>query len=88
LGNHDNSRVGSRYGADRIDALNTILLTLPGAGVTYNVIYLVFIQEKRNFHSHCYAYMRDFLDEIDDVWMLLKIITNEIIFLPFMNVLQ
>jgi alpha-glucosidase len=37
LGNHDNSRVGSRYGAERIDALNAMLLTLPGAGVTYNV---------------------------------------------------
>lgn len=37
LGNHDNSRVGSRYGSERIDALNALLLTLPGAGVTYNV---------------------------------------------------
>ena len=37
LGNHDNPRVGSRYGTERIDALNAMLLTLPGAGVTYNV---------------------------------------------------
>jgi len=36
LGNHDNARVGSRYGSERIDALNAMLLTLPGAGVTYN----------------------------------------------------
>ncbi|XP_070505133.1 maltase 2-like isoform X2 [Chironomus tepperi] len=36
LGNHDNSRVASRYGVERIDALNAMLLTLPGAGVTYN----------------------------------------------------
>lgn len=41
LGNHDNSRVGSRYGSERIDALNAMLLTLPGAGVTYNVIFNV-----------------------------------------------
>lgn len=40
LGNHDNSRVGSRYGSERIDALNAVLLTLPGAGVTYNVMKL------------------------------------------------
>lgn len=42
LGNHDNSRVGSRYGPERIDALNAMLLTLPGAGVTYNVIKILF----------------------------------------------
>lgn len=36
LGNHDNSRVASRYGVERIDALNAMLLTLPGCGVTYN----------------------------------------------------
>lgn len=39
LGNHDNSRVASRYGPERVDALNAMLLTLPGAGVTYNVIF-------------------------------------------------
>ncbi len=40
LGNHDNPRVASRYGTERIDALNTLLLTLPGSGVTYNVSFL------------------------------------------------
>lgn len=51
LGNHDNSRVGSRYGSERIDALNAVLLTLPGAGVTYNVMKLettIFLIVKRN----------------------------------------
>jgi alpha-glucosidase len=36
LGNHDNPRVGSRYGVDRIDAMTFLLMTLPGAAVTYN----------------------------------------------------
>ncbi|KAG5676142.1 hypothetical protein PVAND_005993 [Polypedilum vanderplanki] len=36
MGNHDNSRVASRYGVERIDALNTMLLTLGGVGITYN----------------------------------------------------
>ncbi|XP_044744081.1 maltase 1-like [Chrysoperla carnea] len=35
LGNHDNHRVGSRYGAQRIDGLNMLLMVLPGVGVTY-----------------------------------------------------
>ncbi|XP_034106727.1 maltase A3 [Drosophila albomicans] len=35
LGNHDQSRIGSRLGADRIDAINMLLLTLPGISVTY-----------------------------------------------------
>ncbi|XP_053675015.1 maltase 2-like [Anopheles nili] len=35
LGNHDQSRVGTRYGAERIDAIHTLLLTLPGIAVTY-----------------------------------------------------
>lgn len=37
LGNHDKARVGSRYGYQRIDSINAMLLTLPGAGITYNV---------------------------------------------------
>ena len=37
LGNHDRPRVGSRYGYQRIDSINALLLTLPGAGITYNV---------------------------------------------------
>uniref|UniRef100_A0A182IY46 alpha-glucosidase n=1 Tax=Anopheles atroparvus TaxID=41427 RepID=A0A182IY46_ANOAO len=35
LGNHDQPRVGTRYGAQRIDAMNTLLMTLPGIAVTY-----------------------------------------------------
>lgn len=35
IGNHDQPRVGSRYGVDRIDAINTLLMTLPGIAVTY-----------------------------------------------------
>lgn len=38
MGNHDNSRVGSRYGTELIDALNMLVLTLPGIAVTYMVI--------------------------------------------------
>uniref|UniRef100_A0A182MQP9 alpha-glucosidase n=1 Tax=Anopheles culicifacies TaxID=139723 RepID=A0A182MQP9_9DIPT len=36
LGNHDQPRVGSRYGEQRIDAMNILLMTLPGVAVTYN----------------------------------------------------
>jgi alpha-glucosidase len=35
LGNHDNSRVGSRYTKEQIDGLNMLVLTLPGIAVTY-----------------------------------------------------
>ncbi|XP_042865643.1 maltase A1-like [Penaeus japonicus] len=35
LGNHDNGRVGSRFGVDLIDALNMLILLLPGTPVTY-----------------------------------------------------
>lgn len=35
LGNHDQPRVGSRYGVERIDALLMIVMTLPGIAVTY-----------------------------------------------------
>ncbi|EDW31625.1 GL10860 [Drosophila persimilis] len=35
FGNHDQSRIGSRLGADRIDACNMIVLTLPGVSITY-----------------------------------------------------
>lgn len=37
VGNHDSHRVGSRLGKDRIDAINMIILTLPGISITYNV---------------------------------------------------
>ncbi|XP_058451277.1 maltase 2-like [Malaya genurostris] len=36
LGNHDQPRVGSRYGPERIDGMLLMLLTLPGVAVTYN----------------------------------------------------
>nr|XP_019545152.2 maltase 1-like [Aedes albopictus] len=36
LGNHDQPRVGSRYGSQRIDGMLLMLLTLPGVAVTYN----------------------------------------------------
>ncbi|XP_046609142.1 alpha-glucosidase-like [Neodiprion virginianus] len=35
LGNHDNSRVASRYTPEQVDALNMINLLLPGVSVTY-----------------------------------------------------
>ncbi|XP_017016869.1 maltase A3 [Drosophila kikkawai] len=35
LGNHDKPRVGSRLGTDRVDMLNMLTSTLPGASVTY-----------------------------------------------------
>lgn len=35
MGNHDQARVGSRYGRERIDALMTLVMTLPGIAVTY-----------------------------------------------------
>ncbi|XP_037946747.1 maltase A3-like isoform X1 [Teleopsis dalmanni] len=36
IGNHDQNRVGSRLGADRIDMMNMLILTLPGCSITYN----------------------------------------------------
>ncbi|KAF6207154.1 hypothetical protein GE061_018393 [Apolygus lucorum] len=36
IGNHDNSRVGTRMGSDLIDAMNMLVLLLPGTPVTYN----------------------------------------------------
>ncbi|XP_011205957.2 maltase A3 [Bactrocera dorsalis] len=35
LGNHDQSRIGTRLGEDRIDLINIMLKTLPGISVTY-----------------------------------------------------
>ena len=35
LGNHDEWRVGTRYGEGLVDAFNMISLTLPGVSVTY-----------------------------------------------------
>ncbi|XP_055694573.1 maltase A1-like [Lutzomyia longipalpis] len=36
MGNHDQRRVGSRFGTHRIDLINMILNTLPGVSITYN----------------------------------------------------
>jgi alpha-glucosidase len=36
MGNHDRSRVASRLGTNRVDSINMILASLPGASVTYN----------------------------------------------------
>ncbi|EDW75865.1 maltase B2 [Drosophila willistoni] len=36
MGNHDNPRVASRFGPDSVDAMNMLLMTLPGVAVTYN----------------------------------------------------
>lgn len=35
IGNHDNRRVATRYGNDRIDIMSIIVQALPGASVTY-----------------------------------------------------
>lgn len=37
IGNHDRPRVGSLFGAEKIDSLLTLLMTLPGIAVTYYV---------------------------------------------------
>lgn len=37
MGNHDHPRFGSRFGPQRIDAILTMILTLPGIAVIYNV---------------------------------------------------
>ncbi|XP_055705152.1 maltase A1-like [Phlebotomus papatasi] len=36
IGNHDQKRVGSRFGTHRIDVINMMLNTLPGISITYN----------------------------------------------------
>lgn len=36
IGNHDKNRVGTRFGAERIDLFNILLLTLPGCSISYN----------------------------------------------------
>ena len=37
MGNHDNPRIASRFGAASVDAINMLIMTLPGVAVTYNV---------------------------------------------------
>jgi alpha-glucosidase len=36
MGNHDQKRIASRHGVQRVDAINMILASLPGASITYN----------------------------------------------------
>ncbi|XP_034475194.1 maltase 2-like isoform X1 [Drosophila innubila] len=36
MGNHDNPRAATRFGTDSVDAMNMLLMTLPGVAVTYN----------------------------------------------------
>ncbi|XP_020807980.1 LOW QUALITY PROTEIN: maltase 1 [Drosophila serrata] len=36
MGNHDNPRVASRFGPKTVDAMNMLLMTLPGIAITYN----------------------------------------------------
>ncbi|KAK4878601.1 hypothetical protein RN001_011107 [Aquatica leii] len=36
LGNHDQHRVATRYGSQRVDGLNMLVMVLPGVSVTYN----------------------------------------------------
>uniref|UniRef100_A0A1L8DR17 alpha-glucosidase n=1 Tax=Nyssomyia neivai TaxID=330878 RepID=A0A1L8DR17_9DIPT len=36
MGNHDQRRIGSRFGTHRIDLINMIIKTLPGVSITYN----------------------------------------------------
>ncbi len=43
IGNHDQPRVASRYGSDKIDGLLTLVMTLPGIAVTYNVSLTLFL---------------------------------------------
>lgn len=35
LGNHDKNRIGSRFGTEKMDLLNMLLLILPGVSITY-----------------------------------------------------
>lgn len=36
IGNHDQPRVATRFGTERVDALTTLVMTLPGIAVMYN----------------------------------------------------
>lgn len=37
MGNHDQTRYGSKFGVEKIDAVMTMIMTLPGIGITYQV---------------------------------------------------
>lgn len=44
MGNHDKPRIGSRFGERRIDGILTLIMTLPGVAITYNVCHLFCIK--------------------------------------------
>ena len=50
IGNHDLSRVASRFGVEKVDIFNTLLLMLPGASVTYQVINHLYLIRKLEFN--------------------------------------
>lgn len=37
VGNHDQSRMATRYGSSLVDGINMVVLLLPGVAVTYMV---------------------------------------------------
>lgn len=49
MGNHDTHRVASRLGSQKIDAINMILLTLPGISINYNVTTIFSSYQSINF---------------------------------------
>lgn len=48
LGNHDRSRIGSRYGEDRHESLAILTMMLPGINVVYYVRYF-FVKSHKMF---------------------------------------
>lgn len=55
IGNHDQPRVGSRYGKEKIDSLLTLVMTLPGIAVTYNVCNNRKCLELREYLNKCHS---------------------------------
>lgn len=53
IGNHDQPRMASRYGNEKVDALLTLVMTLPGAAVTYNV--RIFFESEFALMSCCFS---------------------------------
>lgn len=52
IGNHDQPRVASRFGVEKCDALLTLVMTLPGIAVTYNVsANLIDSSNESQFHN-------------------------------------
>lgn len=36
MGNHDQPRIATRYGPELVDAINMLVMLLPGTAITYN----------------------------------------------------